>query len=167
VLAGGVAARGEEARFAEDFSGRYRHVGGQAEERAVREAVERTLSELGWLKRPFARERLMDGSRIPEHIEIDVERDVVTIREDDHEYTAPSGGFTTLHPQKTGRIEVRHDLAPTQLSQTRTTPQGARHTAYRLEDDGRHLVAVVVTTSPHLPAPLAYRLTYERVPIRR
>ncbi len=167
VLASGAEANGAEARFVADFSGRYQHVGGEAEEQAVGQAVERTLSELSWLKRRLARERMKRGARIPEFIEIAVDHDVVTIREDDLVYTTQSGGVTTLHAPKAGRVEVHHDLGPTELSQTRSTAQGVRCATYRLEDDGQRLVASVVTTSPHLPAALVYHLTYERAPRRR
>jgi hypothetical protein len=167
ALASGADAREGEAGFGVDFSGRYQHVGGEAEERAVREAIERTISELGWLTRRFARERLREGARIPERIEIDVDREVVTIREEDREYSAPCGGVTTLHRPKAGRVEVQHELGPTQLSQIRSTDQGARRATYRLDDDGQRLVATVVTTSPHLPTALVYQLTYERAPARR
>jgi hypothetical protein len=167
VLASGAVAHDAEARFVADFSGRYHHVGGEAEERAVGQAVQRTLSELSWLTRRFARERMTHGARIPEFIEIAVDHDVVTIREDDLVYTAPSGGATTLHRPKAGRVEVHHDLGPTELSQTRSTAQGVRSATYRLEGDGRRLVASVVTTSPHLPTALVYHLTYERAPARR
>lgn len=167
VLASGAQAHDAEARFDADFSGRYHHVGGEAEERAVREAVERTLSDLGWLTRRIARAPLTDGARISEHIEIEVDHDMVTIREDGREYAAPSGGVTTLHRAKTGRVDVHHEMGPRELSQIRATSRGLRSATYRLEDDGQRLVASVVTTSPHLPTALVYHLTYERAPARR
>jgi hypothetical protein len=154
---------GDDARANDAFVGEWVHVGGEIEEQRIRESVEACVSEMGFLVRPLARSRLLDGSRIPLRLEIEAGASWVSIIEDDGApLAAPLGVPAKLTAHTGDTIDLRHVLTRDALVQWRTSDEGTNRITYRLVDGGRRLVTDVLTTSRHLPRPVTYRLTYER-----
>ena len=156
VVALGLAPASAHAEGASSipFVGEWMHVGGETEEQRVRDAIEACVSEMGFLVRPLARRRLLDGSRIS-HADRDRGRHVVGRNRRGRRGAARRAAGTRGEAQV---AHWRHDG----LVQWRTSEDGSSRVTYRLVDGGRRLVTDVQTTSQHLPRPVSYRLTYER-----
>jgi len=146
------------------FEGDWRFVGGRAEKRNVRAAIDGSVADMTVVLRGLARDRLLEGSRIPKRVSIESNEREVAIRDGNRTRLASPPGRVTQTVSATGdHIELLYEIRDDALVQYRTTSQGGRRTTYRVDAEGQRLLVEVLTSSHYLPSPVAYRLTYERV----
>lgn len=159
----GTAAAAEYRGAQDDFAGEWHFVGGKAEKRGMRAAIDASLADMSLVLRGLARARLVEGSRIPKRVIIESSAREIAIRDGRRVRLASPPGRVTETVSFTGdQIELLYEFRDDALVQYRTTPEGGRRTTYRLDPSGKRLFVDVFTSSHYLPSPVRYRLTYER-----
>jgi hypothetical protein len=146
---------GLEGRF--DFSER------PGEREALEQAIEGTARQLSFLIRPIARSRLRAGNRVAPWVEIHGQGDQISIR---YQGRSPmvaraDGTPTTWKNEDGSTLTITHRLDGPTLVQVLRTGEGARTNRFSAGPDGSLRLAVEIT-SPRLPVPLRYSLTYGR-----
>lgn len=85
---------------------------------------------------------------------------------------AHEGGTDVTHPTPAATVPARSPdgasivvelTAGPPLKQTYVSPEGRRENTYILSEDGKQLTIHVSVTSPRLPAPVEYKLSYRRL----
>lgn len=141
--------------------GQFRHAGGDAERRALRDAIEDVVRDMSSIARPVARARLIEANPVPETLSLRSDGRVVTLAYAAESYTAaldgtPARVVTTAGDAMT--LKVRLDGKT--LRQTFSADDKARINLLRLEGD--RLAVYVQVQAALLSRELVYRLTYDR-----
>lgn len=142
--------------------GRFRHVGGEAERAAVREAIEAVVREMSALARPIARARLLEANPVPDTLALRSDGKLFTIAYAEESFTAPLDGtpaHVRTHDGDEMDLRVRVDRAT--VRQMFSADDKARTNLLRIE--GGKLAVYVQVKATSLPRELVYRLTYEPV----
>jgi hypothetical protein len=144
------------------FNGVWRFVGGDAERRALDAAVTRTVQGMGWIVEGMAAGRLRERSPIPDVLTIRVQNNIV-------EYTGVRGRLFRT-PADGAQVQTQNPQGEPITLSTRVTgntmvregsrPDGSRREVVRV--NGSSLTVDVTVSSPRLPRPLTYHLTYRR-----
>lgn len=146
-----------------DFVGEYQFVGGQKERDGIDAAIEVSVAEVNPVVRNLGRSRLKESNEVPASIEIELEGEVVTIRQAGEAHAVRVDGAKIKLKSKLGdKVRVGHSLAGGKLIQKIVGDGGERTNRYKLSSDGKRLTLGVEITSDHLPVPVEYSLTYER-----
>jgi len=142
------------------FNGTYRLVSGQG---GIRRAVDAVCGRLDFVTRAIARPILEDRNRAYRQVQLDVDQQTVRFTMGPWGPVRTRFGATATVPnERDETTQVRQMRVGHRLVQTFSTEQGTRRNVLTLSDDGRRLVIDTLITSPRLPIPLRYRLTYER-----
>lgn len=129
----------------------------------IRKAVDNTVSRMSFITRGIARKRLEKNNPAFQRIDISRSGDNVTIASDGVPVQIPLGGNYISWTRSDGAtFQVSARETGTRLIQTFLAKDGQRMNAYSLSPDGRELTMAVTITSPRLPAPLTYRLVFQR-----
>ena len=143
------------------LAGHYRFVGGQRERKAWEEAIEDVVVEMNLIVRGMARKRIRETNRIADEVTIERRDNELSIRLDDHTYTAAFDGAS--HGTKSvggDGVRVLHQLEGGRIQQSLLGEDGGRVNTFSIEE-GRMRVRVRVF-SARLPRDLRYELTYEK-----
>jgi hypothetical protein len=147
---------------ASPFDGVWRFAGGDPERRALEASVARAVQGMGWIAEGIAAARLRERSPIPEVVTIRVQGGTI-------EYTGVRGR-TFRTPADGTMIQAQNPQGEpitlsTRLQGAVMTRVGARADGSRrevLRVEGNILTIEGTVSSPRLPRPLTYRLTYRR-----
>lgn len=143
------------------FVGSYTFSGGEAERRALEDAVDKVVADMNPLVRGVARSRLLESNAIAGKVSIVAEGDRVTVGFDDRSYTAVLGGAAVEVTGVTGdRLQLKHRMKGKQLVQQFDGPRGSRRNVIGVR--GEQLRIGVTVESESLPAPLVYTLTFSK-----
>ena len=143
------------------FPGRYAFSGGDAQRRALQNAIEAVVAEMSPVLRRMARRRLVQGNPIPDAIAIDVSGETVTIAFDDRRYTAVLGARAVSVVGIDGnRAELTHRVEGTRLTERFDVARGERWNLFHVRNDKLRLTVIIESES--LPADLVYELTFTR-----
>jgi|LNFM01.1.fsa_nt_gb hypothetical protein len=144
------------------FNGVWRFVGGDAERRGLEASLARAVQGMGWPIEGIAVGRLRERNPIPDVITVRVANNVV-------EYTGLRGRQFRTPADGTQIQTTNVQGEPISLS-TRVTgnimvrvgarPDGSRREVVTVS--GNTLIIDGTVSSPRLPRPLTYRLTYRR-----
>lgn len=164
-IAAGAPAAPESAFVASQpaFLGQFGFAGGKRQRQLVAAAIERTVESLPGLFHDIARKRLTDANTIPSLVRISMDGDELVVVYGDHEpQRAPLDGSTRKWRNPQGEtIDLKHELHGGKLVQT-TWGSGGRRVMVWSFDDERGLLRVHSTmSSPRLPEPVRYRLTFK------
>jgi hypothetical protein len=153
--AGGPLPAPLEGRF--DFSDR------PSERAALEQAIEATAQRLSFVIRPMARSRLRSANRIAPWVEIRQRGEQIAVQfEGRTPMTAPSSGDPVRWKNEDGvMVTLQYRLEGETLVQVLTTSEGARTNRFSGTPEGGLRLAVEIS-SPRLPAPLKYVLSYPR-----
>ena len=164
VIAAGAADAVQPGKTHEAFVGSFRYAGDPGERKAVREAIDTIVDQMNFFFRPFAREYLRRRNRIPAYIEIRFTDDDIAIgSEGGTTYVAPRDGREVAQTSPGGEaVNVSHSIRSNRLVQNVISNDGCRRRIFRLEANPPRLRVSITLMSSHLPAPLAYELTYVR-----
>ena len=154
----------EQAADRPDFTGRYGHVGGDAEKQAVQRSIRAATRSLFPGVRGIARRLLARKLPVAPNYEIEVVADRITIVGDDGvSRSAPPDGRSVRGESTDGEnLQVRHFYRGNELVQLIASRRGARKNTYVLRPDTGELVIHVEVVSDELPQPIRYVLTYRR-----
>lgn len=158
------AVPSKPASFVEVGLGEFRFVGGQRQRDHVAAAVERTVQSLPGLFHDIARKRLSAANEIPGSVRISMDGDELVVVYGDHEpQRAPLDGSTRKWRNPQGEtIDLKHELRGNKLVQT-TWGSGGRRVMVWSVDDERGILRVHSTmSSPRLPEPVRYRLSFKQ-----
>jgi hypothetical protein len=158
----GHRAYGAPKDVVDRFAGTYRFVGGERERKAWEEAIEDVVVEMNLIVRGMARKRIRETNRIADEIAVERRDNQLSLRLDDHNYTAPIDGPS--HGKVSGGgdgVKILHNVEHGQIQQTFLGEDGGRVNTFSMGKDGRMRVRVRVF-SDRLPRDLRYQLTYEK-----
>ena len=144
------------------LTGELRFVGGQRQRDLVTQAIERSVQSLPRFQE-VARRRLTQDNAIPETVRMSMDgADLVVIYGDQAPQRAPLDGSPREWKNPEGQtISLTHELREGRLVQT-TWGGGGRRVMVWTFDHERGLVRVHSTmSSPRLPVPVRYRLTFK------
>jgi hypothetical protein len=166
TLATSLAAMGAQQvddatkKKADEYTGRYRFVGGTEEKGKVVRAIEKIVEQMNPFIRDMARDRLRKTNQVPEHVEIVRKNSRLLVKLGERRYVAPLDGSVVKVEGVTGEtLRYRVDLGDSSLQQDFQGPRGQRHN--RFDRDGETLELGVVVSSDKLPESLKYTLTFE------
>jgi hypothetical protein len=148
------------------FVGTYSYVGGDAEIRALDEAIDQVVSQMSFLIRGIARRRLRAPNLPSKEVGVFVENGKIRIhRPGQPEVSAPADGkpITWRHPDDGEVFRVRHGVDEEGILYQRF--EGERSVSrnrFILSEDAKRLSIQTVITADRLPAPLRFRMSYER-----
>jgi hypothetical protein len=132
------------------------------ERAALDQAIEATAQRLSFVIRPVARSRLRSANRIAPWVEISHRGDQIAVQfQGRAPMTASVSGGTVRWKNEDGvevAMQVRIDGET--LVQVLTTDEGARTNRFTATPNGLRLAVEI--SSPRLPAPLKYNLSYTR-----
>lgn len=147
------------------FVGTYRCRLADGGEAAIREAVERVVSQMVFLTAGIARRRLIESNPPIPRITIAAHAEGMVI-----DYTARRrntttrlGVFTDNPAADGGRVQVKHEIVGDRIRES--FRQGAGHgvTLLALSPDGNRLSLQMTISSRHLPDDVVFGMPYERV----
>ena len=131
----------------------------------IADAIERGTADMNFVTRPIARRRLRATNNAYATIEIRHEGGSITTVLDGRTITSPADGRSIRWTREDGEVlQVATSLRERTLTQTFTAEDGSRESVYTLSPDGRRLTLQVTIRSGRLPAPITYRLAYDRAP---
>jgi len=126
------------------------------------QAINTVTSQMGFFKRDIAQKRLTATNRPAQQLVIIQTASEITIQADGALTikTPMNGAPTSVTGPDGGTVQVSTVWQGATLVRTFTTPDGVRTNSYSLS--GNTLTESVQVTSPDLPQPLVYQLTYHK-----
>jgi hypothetical protein len=156
-----AAAAAECPEPVRSLEGKYGYSGGEAERKALEDAVDDVVSEMNPFVREIARRRLLAANEIAQTLEVQVEGAHVTVAFDERSYTAELGGPAVKVTGVTGkRLSLTHRLKGDKLVQKFDGAGGGRTNVF--DNNDQRVRINVKVSSDQLPKPLSYRLTFKR-----
>jgi hypothetical protein len=146
------------------FAGTYSFAGGEKQKAGQDAAIDKVVDGLFFAIRPIARSKLHDKTEIKTSIGFSFANGNVTSTSNG-EVPATSRDDGTPAAFKAGGDNLKLSQkvnADGHLIQSFTSPEGQRVNDYVLAADGKTLNVFVTITSPKLPHPLRYVLTYRK-----
>jgi hypothetical protein len=154
-----VAVDESTRKIAERFTGSFAYAGGAAERAARDAAIEAVVEEMNVFAQPIARNKLQEGNKIAERLDITMEGDAISVAFDGRPFVAELDGSKKRVTGITGdELDYHVEIGTSKLRQVFKGDQGGRSNAMRLR--GSKISIDVKVTSSRLPKPLEYRLTY-------
>jgi hypothetical protein len=147
------------------LNGRFTFSDRPDERAALDQAIEATAQRLSFVIRPMARSRLRSANRIAPWVEISERGEQIAIQfQGRAPMTAPGSGGTVRWKNEDGvEVALQVRVEGETLVQVLTTDEGARTNRFTATANGGLRLAVEIS-SPRLPAPLRYVLSYNRAP---
>jgi hypothetical protein len=150
------------------FAGTYGYVGGETEIKALDQAIDEVVDQMNFFIRGIARRRLRAPNLPSKKVSVFIERGQIRInRPGQPEVSAPADGkpITWRHPTDGDVFQVSHGIDDEGvLYQRFEGERSVSRNRFVLSEDDRHLTIHTVITADRLPAPLRFKMTYERIP---
>ena len=128
----------------------------------IERAIERGIDDMNFVTKPIARRRLRATNDPYSTVELRVADNRVTTVLEGRAITSPADGSTIDWRREDGEVlQVSTALRNGTLVQTFTADDGSRENVYSVSADGRLTIQVTIR-SDRLPAPIVYRLLYDR-----
>ena len=145
-----------------EFLGEFGFIGGRHQRDLVAEAIERSVQSLPGFHH-VARQRLTEANRIPGAVRIAMDgEDVVVVYGDEEPQRAPLDGSARSWRNREGQVlELRHRLRRGRLVQITQGEEGRRVMVWSYDPDSGLLSVKSTMSSPKLPEPVRYRLTFK------
>ncbi len=127
-------------------------------------AIESTVADMNFIKRPIARGRLAKLNSAYKKVVISLsDREVVVQLEDRSPIHMPANGQGAPWTREDGdKFTVAAQLSKDQLIQTFKNDEGERTNVFRMSADGKTLTLGVTVKSGKLPKPLTYTIIFGR-----
>ena len=147
------------------FNGRYRVVSAKKAQAAIKVAIDKTVSEMFFIKRPFARSRLTDTNPVLVAMNFKFTGKKMhylyngnklidsTLDAPFHKWKSPTDGKT---------YQIKETIKGGVLIQTIKGSEGTKVERFKLSKDGKTLTYSVKVTSSQLPKPLRYHYNMRR-----
>jgi hypothetical protein len=130
----------------------------------IKAAIEAGIAKMNFVVRSVARGRLKDVNSPYKRVQIEETSDAIQVTFDARKpVRTPLDGSTIKWTREDGQVfDASAVLKDGQLIQTFKNDEGQRINTFRLAADAKTLTLAVELTSPQLPAPVKYQLTFER-----
>ena len=129
----------------------------------IETAIERGIDDMSFVTKPIARRRLRATNDAYATVEVRIGGADVTTVLAGRAITSPADGRAIRWRREDGEVmQVSTSLRDGTLVQTFTAEDGSRENVYSVSPDGRRLTLQVTIRSGRLPAPIVYRLLYDR-----
>ncbi len=142
--------------------GRYRYAGGAAEDALRKAAIDRAIGDMFFAIRPIARHRLGNATRILPWISFSFSGGQIRTRGPESLDLQSPDGSTILHTWRGEKSRATQRLTTNGVMQRFVADDGTGQSEWRLSPDGSTLTLRVTITSPRLPTPVVFSLTYRR-----
>jgi len=135
-----------------------------ASQQQIDEAIESAVSQMNFVTRPIARGRLKKTNPAYQRIRIERAQSEISIQFDERQpVQMPADGHAVKWTREDGEVfDVSATTDSGALLQTFKAEDGQRTNRFSLSADANTLTLEVTITSPRLPAPVKYALTYLR-----
>jgi hypothetical protein len=145
------------------FAGTYTFAGAAAEDGARHAAIDRVVGNMFFAVRGIARSRLTNATRIEPWVSIKFDAGAIRVRVPSAaEASSPEAGNVVEYTNGEDHVKLSQKLASGRLTQVFVAEDGKRQNDLVLASDGSLLFVKVTVSSPKLPAPVVYTLTYKK-----
>jgi len=136
----------------------------QAKADDIAAAINTTVADMNFIKRPIARGRLAKLNPAYKKVVIAISSQEVLIKFDERDSIhMPAGGASAPWTREDGdKFMVAAQVGKDQLIQTFKNEEGERTNIFRLSPDGKSLTMSATIKSPQLPKPLTYSISFGR-----
>lgn len=136
----------------------------QAKSDDIAAAINATVADMNFIKRPIARGRLTKVNPAYRKVVIAVSDKETLVKFDEREAIhMPAGGAAAPWTREDGeKFMVAAQVGKDQLIQTFKSEDGERTNVFKVSPDGRTLTMSATIKSPQLPKPLAYSISFTR-----
>jgi len=136
----------------------------QARADDVAAAVNATVADMNFIKRPIARAKLVRLNPVYKKVLILVSDREVLVKFDERDVIPmPPGGRPGPWTREDGdKFMVAAQLSKDQMVQTFKNDEGERTNIFKLSPDGKTLTMSATVKSPQLPRPLTYSISFSR-----
>jgi hypothetical protein len=127
-------------------------------------AIERSVEHMNFIIRPIARHRLRVTNPLPQHLQLDIAPDTITVHLGDAPPAAlPRDGSAVPWRSLGGdRCQISGALAGDTLVEHVISHGGQGETRYVMLDGGKRVREDVRITSSHLPKPVVYSVVFTK-----
>jgi hypothetical protein len=127
-------------------------------------AINATVTDMNFIKRPFARHKLTNLNPPYRKVTIAISNREVLVKFDEREpIHMPLGGRSAPWTREDGdKFMVAAQASKDQLVQTFKNDEGERTNVFKLSPDGKSLIMSATIKSPQLPRPLTYSISFGR-----
>jgi len=155
-------ARAADNEHIKPFLAGFRWVGGDAEREARDKAIEAVVSEMNFLTRGIARDKLKETNPIAAKLTFASSDTALTATMDARSYTAPLDGGNVKVKSITGDdMQMCFKIKKGAIDQIFAGDEKGRSNGFRHEEN--KIVMNVRVHASKLPKDLVYKVTYERV----
>ena len=142
------------------LSGSWKH----ASDSGIPVAIEATVADMNFIKRPIARHRLTNLNPAYRKLMITLSDREVLVKFDEREpIHMPADGQSAPWTREDGaKFMVAAQVTKGQLVQTFKNDEGERTNIFKLSPDGNLLTLSATIKSPQLPKPLTYSISFGR-----
>jgi hypothetical protein len=161
---GAAGSRPPAAELRARFAGSYRYAGTEAEQRARAQAIEHSLEALFFAVRGIARAKVVERTRIMPTCRFEFIEGSIRSTVPGHAVAiSPETGAPAPYRVGDDAIVLSQRFEGQRLVQVfRADEGGTRTNEFTLSADGALLVMKATLSSPRLPIPVVYTLTYRR-----
>jgi hypothetical protein len=130
----------------------------------VAAAIDSTVADMNFIKRPIARKKLTRLNPIYKKVVISITDKGVFVKFDERDSIPmlPGGQSSPWTREDGDKFMVAAQVTPGQMIQTFKNDEGERTNIFRLSPDGKALILNATVKSPQLPKPLTYAISFGR-----
>jgi hypothetical protein len=130
----------------------------------INAAIDSSVEHMMFITRPIARHRLRVNNPLPQHLQLAMARDTITIRVGDQPPAALPRDGTAVPWRDLGgdKCQVNLVIAGDTLIEHVAAHGGQSETRFVLMDSGRRLREDVRISSSHLPRPVVYSVMFAK-----
>ena len=134
----------------------------QAKADDIAAAINSTVADMNFIKRPIARGRLAKLNPAYKKVVIAVSDKEVLIRFDERDaiHMLPGGASSPWTREDGDKFMVAAQVGKDQIVQTFKNDEGERTNIFKLSGDGKTLTMSATVKSPQLPKPLTYSISF-------
>lgn len=157
-----VAAPAMAQETAASVAGSWRYADQPSD--VIESAIERGIDDMNFITKPIARRRLRATNDAYSTVEVRIGGGEVTTVLEGRSITSPADGSAISWRREDGEVmQVTTAMRDGALVQSFAAEDGSRENVYSVSADGRRLTMQVTIRSPRLPAPIVYRMLFDRV----
>lgn len=147
------------------FGGTWQLVGEvSAAEKLIKTAIDQATEKMNFLTRGIARDRLAGTLKAPKRIRMQRQAQTFIIHPDTSiAFSMPLSGEPVKYDERRLRVSLKSEDGSLVLSHFSEDPRGKRDGIYRLQNDGKSMALEVTVSSSQIPAPVRYKLQFNRV----
>ncbi len=136
----------------------------QAKADDVVAAINATVADMNFIKRPIARGRLTKLNPVYKKVVIAITDKDVLVKFDERDaiHMLPGGATSPWTREDGDKFMVAAQITKDQMIQTFKNDEGERTNIFKLSPDGKTLVMSATIKSPQLPKPLTYTIHFGR-----